>query len=250
LNDPLWKSKVAKEKPEIIIHLAAYLTSADDENAIDKLISANINFGTHLLDALKETKPALFINTGTFAEYSGQEIKLNPAYLYAATKTAFRPILNYFQKIIGFKLLHVIPYTIYGVKGETKKLIDFIYDSLEVSTLINMSPGDQVLDFIHISDVISFYKKLIDNYMKIDIEENIFHLGTGIGTTPRQLAVLIESIFEKKVNINWGGKPYRVLDTMYAVAPHEPLSDRIGWKPIINLKEGINLEYLKRHRGV
>src|ERR1044071_2754958 len=67
-NEPDWKVKVQSFNPYVVIHLAAHLTSGDDETQIDKLIEANIRFGTHLLDALKKTSVKVFINTGTFAE--------------------------------------------------------------------------------------------------------------------------------------------------------------------------------------
>ena len=53
-NDTGWKTKVKTFNPDVVIHLAAHLTSGDDENQIDKLIESNIRFGTHLLDALKK----------------------------------------------------------------------------------------------------------------------------------------------------------------------------------------------------
>ncbi len=249
LSDPMWKLQVEEEQPEVIVHLAAYLTSSDDNDVIDKLINANIVFGTHLLDALKGYKPEFFINTGSFAEYTGEERKLSPVYLYAATKTAFRSILEYYRKVIGFKVVNIIPYTIYGRGGGSKKMIDYIFDSLYASYPVNMSPGEQVLDFIHLNDVVSFYTKLIENYTKLDKDYCDFHLGTGKGTTPRQLALLIEKVFAGKTNINWGGKPYRVMDTMYAVALPGLLAQTIGWAPGINLEEGLFLEFNNKRIG-
>src|ERR1700728_4804432 len=68
-SDTNWKNFVKEVSPDVVIHLAAYLTSADDNIAIQKLIESNILFGTHLLHALKDTPLKIFINTGTFAEY-------------------------------------------------------------------------------------------------------------------------------------------------------------------------------------
>jgi len=244
VNDPDWKKKVQSFGPDTVIHLAAHLTSGDDENQIDKLIEANIRFGTHLLDAIRSSKVKVFINTGTFAEYHIKEGKKTPAYLYAATKTAFLSIIEYYQSIIGFKLLNIVPYTVYGGRHSAKKMIDYIFESLGSSSDIKMTPGEQVLDFIHIEDVVDFYNTLLSRLDQIDKNNLEVHLGSGIGITPKKITELMEVISGVKANINWGGLSYRRNDTMFSVAPQHLTGSQIGWTPSINIEKGIRL-YLK-----
>ena len=239
-----WKKQVQSFNPEVVLHLASHLTSSDDESQIDKLIDANISFGTHLLDALKGTSVNVFINTGTFAEYHMRDGERTPAYLYAATKTAFCSIVNYYQAVIGYRVFNIIPYTVYGGIHSAKKLIDYIFESLDVSNAVNMSPGEQVLDFIHIDDVVDFYRTLLSNLGNFRNNYNEIHIGSGEGITPKKIAALMETITEKKTNINWGGLPYRPNDTMFSVAPKELSGKQMGWKPSLNIQEGIRL-YIK-----
>jgi nucleoside-diphosphate-sugar epimerase len=227
-------------RPDVVIHLASYLTSADSYQALDTLLQSNIYFFCRLLDALKDAGPALFINTGTFAEYFKGDNCFDPAYLYSATKTASRAFLDYYSKVYNFKQTTVVPYTIYGSKDSQKKIIDIIIDSLSSSTQTDLSPGEQVLDFIHIDDVTDFYLHLIDNLHQLPHKSN-FQLGTGKGHTLKQLAGIIEFVTQKKSNINWGGKSYRPTDVMYAVAD---ISNINSWHPKIPLSKGIAL-YVK-----
>lgn len=242
-----WKEKVRDFDPDTVIHLAAYLTSADDEKQIDRLIESNISFGTHLLDALKRTNIKTFINTGTIKEYHLHENKKIPSSLYAATKSAFRPIIDYYQSLMGFRVLNIIPYTIYGGVDSEKKMLDLIYESLGAVKPIEMSPGEQVMDFIHIDDVANFYITLLSKLpdLKKDISE--IHLGYGKGFTPKQIAALIEKISEEKCNINWGGRPYRPNDSMYSVAPQNLCGLQIGWQPSVKIDDGIAL-YIKERK--
>lgn len=245
LTNSNWKELIHLAQPDVVLHLASYLTSSDDEESIKNLIDANLLFGSDLLNALSRTNIKYFINTGTFAEYNSNKSIPEPAYLYAATKTAFRSILKYYQSVIGFKTINIIPYTIYGGIDTNKKLIDIIYSSTESTDAIKMSPGEQVLDFIHIDDVVNFYKNLFINLHHFKNKYTEYHLGTGIGTTPRRIAEIIQKITGKRTQIEWGGLPYRTRDTMHSVALNKKSSSVFDWKPTINISEGI-VKYLRQ----
>lgn len=228
---------ISEFNPDIVIHLAAKLTSSNNSDVIDDLIDSNIKFGIKLLDTLKNcSNLKLFINFGTFAEYRLGPDKVNNAYLYSATKTAFRTFLDYYSELSGYKYIHVVPYTIYGGIDSSKKIMDYITDSFNSQSPIKMSGGEQVLDFIHIKDVVRFLKFIIENkskWKKIPSGETI-HLGTGKGTSIQMLSKIMEKKYGSKCNIAWGTLPYRERDVMYAVAPIGKLLI-LGWKPKIKL---------------
>ena len=229
--------------PDIVIHLATMTTPRNDAEIIHQMISANIEFGVFLLDSLQKcSNLKLFVNTGTFAEYRYGCQKIENAYLYSASKTAFRAFVDYYANIgKGFKYITAIPYSVYGGKMTVKRLFDYIKESLWATEPVNMTKGEQVLDFIHVDDVAGFYKYVIDHISEfLAVEENgrEFHLGTGIGTSIRDVATLIEKISGKTCNVNWGARPYRETDIMYAVAPVEK-NQVCGWRAEINLGDGI-----------
>ena len=224
-------------KPEIVIHLAAYLTAADSYETMKQLTKTNIDLFCDVLDAIKNIDLKLFINTGTFAEYYLGDDTLNPAYLYAATKTASRSFLDYYSKAYNFKQATVVPYTIYGGIDTQKKVIDYIYDSIRSDEFVDMSPGEQVLDFIHIDDVTDFYLQLVEKVEDLP-QKNNYKLGTGKGHTLKEIAYMIETITGMKTKINWGAKDYRKTDVMYAVAPKINLYE---WNTKISLYDGLHM---------
>lgn len=238
VSDALFKEKIKKFDPEIVIHLASYLTSSDELTHVEKLIESNLLFLTKVLDSISETNLKLFINTGTFAEYFKGGDELIPAYFYAATKTASRSLIEYYSNTYNFNYTNVIPYTIYGGNDSNKKIIDLIIQSLDSSLPLDLSPGEQILDFIHINDVVDFYCELVLNYAEIK-NKSIFKLGTGKGHTLKEVASIIQDLTSKRVNINWGGKKYRKSDVMYAVADISPREKILGWEPKVTLAEGI-----------
>jgi len=226
--------------PDIVIHLAAHLTSNDDYKSMLKLYDSNILFLGKILDMVKNCNLKLFINTGTFAEYDHKKDCLDPKYLYSATKTASRSLIQYYSKVYCFKVCTMVPFTVYGGKDTQKKIIDIIYDSINSKFPINLSPGEQLLDFVHIDDVVDSFLTVINQESEIN-RNYVMHIGTGVGHTLKDLALLIEKHSEKKTNVNWGGINYRKSDIMYAVA--KDVND-LAWKAQINLSDGIK-KYLK-----
>lgn len=228
--------------PHIVIHLATLTSPRNDSEIIKPMIESNLEFGILLLDTLiKCDNLKLFINTGSFAEYRFGPQRFDNAYLYSVTKTAFRFFLDYYSSLAGFKYITAVPYSIYGGNMTIKRIMDYIKESLNTSIPVDMTSGEQVLDFIHVNDIASFYTYLLKDFNKILNFQNgqEFHLGTGRGTSIKELAYMIEKKYNKKCNINWGGRPYRERDIMYAVAPIAKNIELIDWKAKISLYEGI-----------
>ncbi len=234
--------KVELFNPDIVIHLATFSTSINETYVIKNIIQTNIEYGVLLLDTLKRCSNfKLFVNTGSFAEYRHGPEKYNSAYLYSTSKTAFRLFLEFFSETCGFKYITAVPYSVYGGSMTSKRLMDYIKESLNSETPIAMTKGEQILDFIHVNDIADFYSHILNNIHLFLKQKNgeEFHLGTGEGTSIRDLALLHEKIYNKKCNIDWGKLHYRKMDIMYAVAPVKKNIDLIGWQSKISLIDGI-----------
>ena len=238
-HDINFNSTISKFHPDVVIHLASYLTASDSYEDINNLLDSNIYFLNKVLNAVSKLNLKLFINTGTFSEYYYGDEKLIPAYFYAATKTAGRSFVDYYSLVNGFKQCTVIPYTIYGPNDSQKKILNIIYDSTKSDTPYELTAGDQVLDFIHVDDIVDLYIQIVKNIENLP-KKNIFKAGTGIGYSLREVAKIIEQITNSKANIKWGSKKYRKSDVMYAVSDISHTKKILNWKPKISFKDGLN----------
>ncbi|MDR0795618.1 MAG: NAD-dependent epimerase/dehydratase [Tannerella sp.] len=235
---------IKRFNPEIAFHLATFTTAENSFDFIRPMVETNITFGTELLSILGDCPGfKLFVNTGSFSEYSDGTEKINDAYLYSATKSAFRVFVDYYSRLKGFKYITATPYSVYGGKPTVKRLMDYLIESINAEKPVSMTGGEQVLDFIHINDVTSFFIHILKNPALLESLHNgtEFHLGTGIGTSIKDLASMVEEISGGKCNIQWGGRLYREQDIMYAIAPPTSKNrERINWSARIALKEGIS----------
>lgn len=235
-------AQIVDFNPEMVYHLATLSTSRNDWDIIEPMMEANITFGVKLLHYVSQCSALkLFVNIGTFAQYRLGTQQVSDAYLYSATKTAFHSFVEYYSKQYGFKYVQLVPYTIYGGKDTAKKLIDYIIESTTSETPVDMTLGEQILDFTHVEDVVRLFIHIMQN---LNLFDNIpngeeFHVGTGKGTSPRELAALVEQEFGRKCNINWGGRPYRPTDTMHSVAPIAKNLELLHWRAGISVEEGV-----------
>lgn len=232
--------------PDVVIHLAAYSTSSDEPTEVIKLIESNIIFTSNLLIALSNCPVKLFINTGSFSEYHYSNDEISPTYFYSATKTSARYMIEYYAKKNAFQFVNAVLFSVYGKKNNKKKVIDYAVDSLNSSIPINMSDGKQILDFIHIDDVVDFYYNLILNYENLKISKIDYDVGTGRCISIRELVESLEKITDKKANIMWGANKNRKVDTIRACADSFSAKEELNYVAKIWIEDGL-LKYMKEN---
>lgn len=230
--------------PDVVMHLATITTAANNTEIIHPMIAANIEFGVLLLDALQKCDNfKLFVNTGSFAEFRFGAPAYDSAYLYSTTKTAFRAFLAYYASLgRGFKYINAIPYSVYGGQMTVKRLFDYLLESLDAEKPIDMTAGEQVLDFIHVDDVAGFFTYIVNHVDEfLQIKENGYniYLGTGEGHSIREVATIMEQISGKHCNVNWGGRSYRERDIMKAIAPVAENKKKTNWETTNTIYDGI-----------
>ena len=190
-----WCKQVIGYSPDVVIHMATFFTARRDDMFIEKLIGSNILFTTHLLEAVSHTSCSHFINIGTFTEFLNGAGEYLPNNLYSATKTAVRPIIRYYQAQSCWNWINVVVYSPYGRYNSSKKVIDYLVDAVKAEKPVDFSPGNQVLDFIHVDDIADFFYTLILSLDNLKDSYYQFHLGTGEGHSLRGVADMIESVW-------------------------------------------------------
>ncbi|HBS86792.1 MAG: hypothetical protein A2W91_12240 [Bacteroidetes bacterium GWF2_38_335] len=231
--------------PQMVIHLASSSLSVENENSLIELINSNILFGTKLLHALSKTKTEYFINIGSGLEFFINSNSRESSNLYASTKTAFLPILNYYSDIIGFKTLNLIFYTVYGEKTKNKKALDYIFESISSNEYISMTYGLQKLDLIHIDDIVYLFELILKNTNKIENGFHEYHVGSGVSKNLREIAAVVEKVSGKTTKINWGGREYRKKEKMETRVDISKLYKAFGWMPKVQLEQGIEKQLIK-----
>jgi nucleoside-diphosphate-sugar epimerase len=227
---------VADAKPDVVFHLASLFLSQHEAKDIDALIQSNVLFGNRLLEAMRLNSIHNLINTGTsWQHYSNEDY--NPVCLYAATKQAFEALLEYYVQAFDFKTITLKLFDTYGPNDPRPKLFHLLNKAASSGQTLDMSRGEQLIDLVHIDDVIEAFmiatQRLLDN--KIETQES-YAVSSGKPLPLKELVQLYSKSIEQPIKINWGARPYRFREVMKTWDKGSIIKN---WSPRITLEAGL-----------
>lgn len=227
---------LTNSKPSVVFHLASKFLATHSSLNIQDLIQSNILLGTYLLEAMSEAGVKNLVNVGTSWQNYERETYC-PVNLYAATKQAFEAIIQYYSDAKKIKVITMKLSDTYGPNDNRKKLLNYLREQINQGNSLEMSPGYQRLDLVHIEDVLGALLIAAERLMNDQaVGGEIYSVTSGKPLQIRELIALIEGILNQPIAVNWGSRAYREREVM------EPwIGERInGWVPSIDLMAGLN----------
>ncbi len=224
---------------EGIIHLASLYLTVHTPEQIKDLVSSNVYFGTAVLEAASLAGCVKwFLNTGSiWQNYNTKGKEYNPVNLYAATKQAFIDMAKYYSDVFGIKFCTLKLCDTYGPNDTRKKLFKLFKDYSESGEVLEMSPGEQKIDLIYITDIIAGFTRLAELLASDTELDDEYVLTSGRHIPLKKLAQLFCDVSGRIINIEWGGRPYRDREVMEPWKG-EPVP---GWKAKVSVEKGILL---------
>jgi nucleoside-diphosphate-sugar epimerase len=232
-------------KPKFVVHLASYFVAEHNSEQIDKLVSSNLQFGLHLLEAMKEANVGFLINTGTSWQHF-ENSSYNPVCLYAATKQAFESLIEYYIQSVGLKVITLKLFDTYGENDKRPKLINTLCKLAVENGELKLSSGEQMLNFVHIDDVCEAFFKALQILEKMHSPEHrSYAVKHDNSYSLKEVVGMFENVHGCKLNIVWGGRAYRKREvmTLWSSGLSVP-----GWEAKISLADGFSR--LKINNGI
>lgn len=225
---------VAAARPDVVFHLASLFLAQHKSDDIAALVGSNLLFSTQLVEAMAVNDVHYLINTGTSWQHYESAI-YNPVNLYAATKQAFEDILAYYVEAGLLKTITLALFDTYGPNDPRKKLVTLLRSTAASGVALHMSPGEQVIDLVHIDDVLDAFVLAAAQIEKQATSSAHYGVSSGETLSLRQFVQLFEKVTGKPVPIVWGGRAYREREVM--VPWRAPAL--AGWAPRIRLEDGL-----------
>lgn len=228
-------SIVAAARPDIVFHLASLYLAEHRSDQIDDLVTSNILLPAKLAEAMVANGVTRLVNTGTaWQNFMGSAYL--PVNLYAASKQAAEDILLYYADARDLSIVTLRLFDTYGPGDKRRKLIQILIDAAKVGENLSLSPGDQIVDMLHVDDVVEGFvcaaRRLLD--AALPVRES--YLLSGERNSVKQLAALVEEAMQRPLGLNFGGRPYRAREVMEPVASG-PSDSLPMWKPLRSLRD-------------
>lgn len=234
-------------RPEVVFHLASLVLVEHQPKQAEALVASNILFGTRLLEAMLQAGCQRLVNTGTSWQHFGGP-GYRPVNLYAATKQAFEDILLYYHDACSLSSITLRLFDTYGPRDHRRKLANILLEAAWSGEVLEMTPGEQVIDISHIDDVVAAFvlagERLCDAETEPILED---YLVSGERYTLRELVALASAAFGRDIQAVFGGRPYREREVMVPVCADGRLLP--GWTPSVGLIDGLSRLAATHERG-
>ena len=246
----------AKHKPSAVIHFAALIEVGESVKHPGRFFENNVSGAISLIEAARRGGVNTLVFSSTCATYGDPvrvpmdethpQAPLNP---YGRSKLMVEQALADYDRYAGFRSIalryfnaagadpngrvgerhspetHAIPLAIEAAMGKRTgfSLFGTDYDTRD---------GTAVRDYIHVVDLADAHvlalKRLLDGGAS-----DVFNLGTGTGTTVRELIATIRQVSGKPFEVTEA--PRREGDAPVLVADNRKAREVLGWTPKLDL---------------
>jgi nucleoside-diphosphate-sugar epimerase len=241
---------VEKTRPQLVIHLAASgVMSAEPDLA--KLLSINAAAMHSLLSSLAKWCPnSAVVLCGSGFEYEpgttqlAEDARELPNSLYGISKLAGTHCARLFSETLRIAVAR--PFYFYGVGEPTHRLLPYAISQAKRGSPIELTPGEQVRDFLYVTDVAKALWEIGD-WLKQSSKPgfSMFNVGSGEGVSLKSAFECMREVLQHdhgiEMVLRWGSKEYRTNEMMYYVADNTKIRSLVGWCQEVELKMGLSL---------
>ena len=233
-------------RPEAVMHFAANALVGESMTNPSKYFRNNVYGGINLLDAMVAAGCKKFVFSSTCATFGppdrvpiDETLPQRPINPYGESKLIFEKILRWYDEIHGIKFVALRYFNAAGASGrfgedhriETHLIPNILKVALGQKPHVEIygtdyptPDGTCIRDYIHIIDLAQAH------ILALGVEQSAYYnLGTGGGTSVRQVISACEKITGKKIPVV--EKPRRPGDPPELIAASAKIQNELGWKP-------------------
>ncbi|MBI5253765.1 MAG: SDR family oxidoreductase [Euryarchaeota archaeon] len=250
LNDAGLGKIFQKEKIEVVFHQAAQVSVR--ESLDNPIFDADVNIkGTiNLLECCREVDKIIYASSGgaVYGEPKylpvDEEHPTNPLSPYGVSKYIAEKYLQVYKELYGLNYAALRYGNVYGPRqdpyGEAGVVAIFANKMLRSERPMINGDGTQTRDFVYVSDIVRA------NLLAIERGKNIYNITAGKETSVNEIFAAIKKILNTNVEPEHAPPIKGEVRRIYLNI--EKAERELGWKPEVELEEGIKnlLEYMRQ----
>lgn len=238
-----------QEKIDAVVHFAAFAYVGESVVNPAKYYQNNVVGTINLLNAMLENNIKDIVFSSTCATYGepqytpiDEKHPQNPINAYGRTKLMIEQVFADYEKAYGLRHIslryfnaagasndgligeshepetHLIPLVLKAIKGEIPAINIFGND-------YDTEDGTCIRDYIHVEDLALAHRLALENLYKFS---GCINLGTGIGTSVKEIISAAEIVSGKKCPINY--TPRREGDPARLYADNKKAKEILSWE--------------------
>jgi UDP-glucose 4-epimerase len=241
---------------DAVIHFAAFAYVGESVGDPAKYYRNNVVGTINLLDAMMAAGVKNIVFSSTCATYGepaytpiDERHPQNPINPYGRTKLMIERVLADYERAYGLRWIalryfnaagaafgvgeshnpetHLIPLVLRAIMGDGA--IDVF------GTDYDTPDGTCIRDYIHVEDLANAHRLAVE---KLGEFTGAINLGTGVGTSVREIIAVSEKVSGKECPVNWA--PRRAGDPARLFAANAKAREVLGWIPEKNMEEIIS----------
>lgn len=245
--------KVMGQNIDGVVHLAA--KKAVGESMVNPQIYAknNIAGSINILNAMVKNKVKYIVFSSSAAVYGmpdyvpiDENHKIAPINYYGYTKRAIEENLEWYDKLekikfVALRYFNAVGYasdkSIMGKERNPQNLMPIIMEAASgkrdgfaiFGNDYDTEDGTCVRDYIHVSDLAKAHSLALTKMFE-ENQSHILNLGTGIGTSVKEIVDATEKVIGKKLNYTYSLR--RPGDPAKLTADANKAKEVLGWEPM------------------
>jgi UDP-glucuronate 4-epimerase len=234
---------MAKERPQIIIHLAAQagvrysLTNPHAYETANNLGTLNV-FESAKLNNVKRVifaSSSSVYGNNTKTPFAESDRCDTPISLYAATKKANEVLAYSYHHLYGIEMAGLRFFTVYGPYGRPDMaLFKFCKNIMLKKEISVYNKGKMSRNFTFVTDIVNGIMGCVN---KKDLKYEIYNLGGDEAVPLMTFIRLIEKNLKVKAKIKY--LPIQAGDVQNTIADISKAKKQIGYAPKVGIEEGI-----------
>jgi GDP-L-fucose synthase len=243
---------------DVLVHAAAYYGGIGiNVSEPAKLYYTNLVMGANLMEAARLAKVGKVVNVGTACSYPGylegelkeEDLWSGPCHAsvvnYGLTKKMLAVQAQAYKKQYGLDAIHLILTNLYGPGDSYNPERSHVVAALVrkwVEADLNKAPeievwgtGKPIREFLYVEDCADAIVLAAEKYDDVTLPLNI---GTGVGTSIRELVETINAVTGYRGKLAWNAdKPDGAAKKVLDVTRMRRVLD--GWTPPTDLRTGL-----------
>ena len=233
-----------REKPDYLVHEAAQISVSRSVREPETDAGINVLGFIHVLECAVRHKvqKVVFASSGgvlygEVEEPAKEDHPLRPASPYGVTKLAGEWYLHYYAKQYGLPYVALRYANVYGPRqdpnGEAGVVAIFAQALLRGEAPTIFGDGSCIRDYVYVEDVARANLLALER----NVSNRAFNIGTGVATDVNRLFQMIAELSGSSIEPLYG--PPRPGDLQRSVLDCEQAARELGWRPQVQLAEGL-----------